>query len=308
MRNWKFLLTSQLIRGKWFMNLDHAHGAGPDLEMLLNPALSFKDVTDDILITRGAYNFSAFQAGVGASAETDLNPSFDKMPQGSIVSFGINGSLLKYGTMCTYGTEEIAAQMMDAASHKKISGALLTIDSGGGAVNAIGPVAEAVKKFRSMGKPVLAHVDAGYSAAYWLASECNHIMAQNDISAGFGSIGVMMSFADVKGYYEAKGYKLHTVYAPESDEKNKTYELALEGKYDEIKLEELSPLAQRFHAAVKENRGSKLNLSDEKILKGKTYSAQKSVANGLADSIGSKEAAVQLLFDLVAAQQFVNNK
>lgn len=308
MRNWKFLLTSQLLRGYWFLNLDHAHGAGPDLEMLLNPNANLKDFTEDLLASRGAYNFSAIQAGGGAFAQTGLNPSYDKLPKGSVAAFGVSGSLLKHGTMCSYGTEEIAAQMMEAAYHKNISGALINIDSGGGAVNAIGPIAEAVKKFRAMGKPVLAHCDATYSAAYWLASEANHIMAQNDISAGFGSIGVMMSFADVKGHYESKGYKLHTVYAPESTEKNKGYELALEGKYDEIQLEELSPLAQRFHAAVKENRGSKLNLADDKILKGKTYSAQKSVANGLADSIGNSEAAVQMLFDLIAAQQFVTNK
>jgi len=288
------------------MNLDHAHGAGPDLEMLLNPSLDLKAITEDILTARGPYLSHAFQAG--SFNATENGASYDKLPAGSIAGFGVSGTMLKHGTLCTYGTEEIAAQMMAAAHHKNISGALVDLDSGGGGVNSIAPLSEAVRKFRALGKPVLFHIDNAYSAGYWFASEGNHIMAQNDISAGAGSIGVMMSFADVKGYYEAKGYKMHTIYAPESEEKNATYELALEGKYDKIKTEDLSPLALRFHEAVKENRGSKLNLADASILKGKTYSARASVANGLIDSIGTKDDAVQMLFDLIAAEKFVNNK
>lgn len=306
MRNWRFLLVDQIIRGQWLINLDHAHAAGAQLDLLMNTSNDIKAITQDIVEVRGSYQSNAFQANTFAATEN--NPSYDKLPQGSIASFGISGNLLKYGTLCTYGTEEIAEQMMQAAMHKNISGALMQMDSGGGAVNAIGPISDALNKFKEMGKPVLVHADACYSAAYWLAAQSNYIMAQNDISSGFGSIGVMMSFADVKGYYEQKGYKIHTIYAKESSEKNAPYEAALEGKYDLMQSEELSPLAVRFQNHVKSARGAKLKLEDSKILAGKTYSSNKSLENGLADGIGSRADAIQMLFDLVAAQKFVNNK
>lgn len=305
MRNWRFLLVDQLFRGQWLINLEHAHAAGAQLELLLNSNQDIKTITQDVIEARGVYQFYAIQPGDFSA--TDHNPSYDKLPKGSIASFSISGNLLKYGTMCTYGTEEIAAQMLEAANHKNVAGAFLDLDSGGGAVNAIGPLEAAIKKFKSNGKPVLSYADACYSAMYWLAASTNCIVAQNDISAGFGSIGVMTTFADVKGYYEQKGYKLHTIYAPESTEKNAAYEAALEGNYDLIKTEELSPLAVRFQDHVKENRASKLDAKDDKILKGKTYPAKLAVANGLADSIASKDDAVQMLFDLITAQQFVNN-
>lgn len=303
MRNWKFLLTSQIARGYWFLNIDHALAAGSDLELLFSPGQNLERLTDDPLLTRGSLPILA------AGPNQEEGSVFDQMPEGSIAVFKISGTLLKYGTMCTYGTEEIADVMMQAAAHKNIAGALLEVDSGGGAVNAVSPMVEGIRAFKNLGKPILALADAAYSAAYWSVTECNYIMASNTISSGFGSIGVMMSFMDMKGLYEKEGRKLHTIYAPESTEKNLAFELALEGKYDMIKAEELSPLAVAFQNTVKANRGTRLKLSeDDKILKGKNYSATKALDLGLIDGIGNRSKALDKLFDLIAVNNFLKSK
>ena len=120
--------------------------------------------------------------------------------------------MLKYGTYCSYGTMEYADLIREAADSSNISSVLCDIDSGGGAVDAIAPLVDAILYARSKGKAVVAHCDLCASAAYYAASYCNEIIASNTISAEFGSIGVMMSFPDYAKYYESAGIKMHTIY------------------------------------------------------------------------------------------------
>nr|WP_294897808.1 S49 family peptidase [uncultured Pedobacter sp.] len=306
MRNWKFLLTSQLIRGNWFLLDDHAISGLVDVAQILNPTQSLNTLTET-LADRQPYPISFTNNSlIEFSASSSENGSaFDAMPEGSIAMFSISGTLLKYGTWCSYGTEEIGAILMEAADHPNISGALFIVDSGGGGVNAVAPLTQAIEKFKANKKPTLALCDAAYSAAYWFACACDHIMADNTISAGFGSIGVMCSWVDYTDYYEKLGIKEISVYAPESTEKNKSVILAREGKFDELKIEELSPLAQNFIAMVKENRP--MLKDDGKVLKGKTYLASKALEIGLIDSIGNRQQAKQKLSNMIIASKFLNS-
>jgi protease-4 len=243
---------------------------------------------------------------ISANDSNEEVPSYDEVQSDAIALFSVSGTMLKYGTMCSYGTAEIAEDILLAAENKNIKAAVFEIDSGGGAVNSVPPVADAVRKFKSSGKSIIALIDSAYSAAYWLASECDHIMAGNSVSAGAGSIGVMMSFADAKGYYEQRGYKVHTIYAPESSEKNKPFELALEGKYEMIQTEQLSPLAVKFQNTVKANRQGKLKMDEgDKVLKGKTYMAEAALDIGLIDSIGNRDRAISWARDRVTAYNFM---
>lgn len=302
MRNWKFLLTSQIARGYWFLNPDHAMAAAEDLQMLFNPNQDLSKVAVDLLDARGAYPFLA------SSMDEGEGSSYDEMPEGSIAIFKVSGTMLKYGTLCSYGTEEIGQAMIQAANHPNISGALFEVDSGGGGVNAVAPLRYGRELFRQNGKPFVALADIACSAAYYAISDADYIMASNSISATFGSIGVMMGWMDAKGYYEKNGIIIKNIYAPESSEKNKSFELAMEGKFEAIQNEELSPLAQAFQKAVTADRGSKLlSAEDTRILKGKTYSAENSLANGLIDGIGNRKLAVDMLFEKIEIQKFLNS-
>ena len=202
-QQWQFLLLSQVYRGLWAVKPEIALSQGATVQQILNRDWTGMDQTEDLNDPRRRAQLPV--AVITAGGNIMANSPFDKAPSGSIVVMPVKGTMLKYGTMCTYGTEEIAAKLDEAYSHKNVSGIILDIDSGGGAVDAVAPLVQSIRKSIAAGKPVVASCDLAASAAYWTASACSRIIANNDISAEFGSIGVMMSFHDMKPYYEKEG-------------------------------------------------------------------------------------------------------
>lgn len=225
---------------------------------------------------------------------------YSDAPEGSVAVITLKGDMLKDGTMCSYGTEEIAAAMREAASSPKIIGIRLDMDSGGGAVDAIPPMLDAISFSQSQKKPVVACCDLCASACYYVACHCNKIIADNDISAEFGSIGVMMQFPDYAKYYEKQGIKVHTIYSDLSTHKNAPFEAALKGEYKSIKEEMLNPLAREFQQAVKSHRP---NLDDkvDGILNGRMFFAKDALKYGLIDAIGNRDAATEEVRRLAAS-------
>lgn len=258
---------------------------------------SSKKLSDTTPISR-AFIALRHASDQGATASGD----FSKAPEGSVAVIPLKGDMMKEGTMCSYGTEELAAVVREAADAKNIIGIRLDIDSGGGAVDAIPPMLDAIAHSQSLGKPVVAACDLCASAAYYVASHCDSIVAVNDISAEFGSIGVMMQFPDYAKYYEQKGIKIHTIYSDLSDYKNAPFEAARKGDYKSIKEEMLNPLARQFQEAVKSHRKD-LKQDIDGILNGRVFYARQSLANGLIDQIGTTESATEKVRQLSAQMQ-----
>lgn len=236
--------------------------------------------------------------------------SFDDAPEGSIAIIPLMGTMMKYDSFCAYGTDSIAALVREAADSDKIDGILLDIDSGGGAVDAIAPLLGAIDYAHAQLKPVVAFCDLCASAAYYVASACDAIMAGNGISSEFGSIGVMMSFRDYSKYYADHGIKEHTIYSTLSDYKNAPFEAARKGEYDLIRQEELDPLARGFQEHVKSHRPA-LKGDEKGILNGRMFYANRAIEVGLADSIGDLSAALALtkqLREKLCVQEYINQK
>lgn len=227
---------------------------------------------------------------------------FNKAPSGSVAVIALRGDMLKEGTMCSYGTEEIAAVIREAAASPKIIGIRLDIDSGGGAVDAIAPMLDAIRFCQDQGKPVVASCDLCASAAYYVACHCDEIIANNSISAEFGSIGVMIQFPDYAKYYEQKGIKVHTVYSDLSSYKNAPFEAALKGDYKSIREETLNPLARQFQQAVR-NRRRNLDEKVDGILNGRMFFAADAKKHGLIDAIGNADTATEEVRRLHASMQ-----
>ena len=243
---------------------------------------------------------SAEYPGISGSTGGAGQPGGDDGKKNLVAIIPLRGTMIKYGTMCSYGADEIAAAIDEAAANKKVTGIVLDIDSGGGAVDAVAPLVDAIRRAKAARKPVVACCDLCASAAYWTACECNEIMAANSISSEFGSIGVMMSFPDYAKYYEKEGIKIHTIYSNLSTYKNAPFEAAKLGKYDDIKTEELDPLARKFQANVRTKRAGKLNEEIEGILSGKVFYAEDALKHGLIDSIGTLDRAVDRVRELAA--------
>lgn len=278
-------LYSAVCRGKWFLRFQDVDANIPLVEKLLERSMSAED--SSTLSERKPLAYTYYHKG----AKSKSGNRFADAPKGSSAIIPVHGTLLKYGTMCSYGTTEYADMVREAVDSNNISSVILDIDSGGGSVDAIAPMLDAISYARTSGKSVVAYCDLCASAAYYIACYCDEIIASNEVSSEFGSIGVMMSFMDYAKYYENAGVKLHTVYSNLSDYKNLPFEMAKKGEYDKIRDEELDPLAKEFQEAVKSHR-TNLKADTEGILRGRMFYARRAVEVGLADSVGSLAYAV----------------
>ncbi len=272
-----YLITT-LLRGKWFID----HRLDIETSELIDKILARQFAGETAILSDNKP--LAFSVSTGNDSQLTSSIPED-IPENSTAIYSIEGTMLKYGTLCSYGTTEIAAAIREAAMHKKIGSIVLDIDSGGGSVDAIAPLVEAIRLAQVNNKPVLASCDLCASAALFVASYCDEIHAANEISAEFGSVGVMMSFKDYQKRNENLGITEHRVYSNLSEHKNQPLELALQGKYDLIKTEMLDPLALKFQETIKENIPG-LKTETEGILSGKTFYAADALDNKIINAIG----------------------
>lgn len=294
-------LYHTILNAKFFIDLRQVDALSVLLEKFLTKDL--REFSPKILSECEPLKISYRSAeypGISGSTGGAGQPGGGDGKKNMVAVIPLRGTMIKYGTMCSYGADEIAAAIDEAAANKKVTGIVLDIDSGGGAVDAVAPLVDAIRRAKAARKPVVACCDLCASAAYWTACECNEIMAANSISSEFGSIGVMMSFPDYAKYYEKEGIKIHTIYSNLSTYKNAPFEAAKLGKYDDIKTEELDPLARKFQANVRAKRAGKLNEDIEGILSGKVFYAEDALKHGLIDSIGTLDRAVDRVRELAA--------
>lgn len=274
-----------ILNKPWFIDLRQIDSQALLIDKFINHEMA--EYTTEILSDNHPLTVKAMD---GDDDEEEIN-RFEKCKPGSIAIISMSGNMIKDGTWCSYGTKEIAAKIDEATDCENIDGIVLCIDSGGGAVDAIAPMVDAIQRAQSMGKPVVASCDLCASAAYYTAIYCDEIIADNKISSEFGSIGVMTQIADYEKYYEKEGVKVHTIYSDVSNYKNAAYEAAKKGEYDQIKKECLNPLAIKFQDAVKAQRKN-LDCKVEGILNGKMFFAEDAKANGLIDDIGNMQYAI----------------
>lgn len=287
-----------ILRSKWFMHPHIALNQGRFISSVLAGQYS-GDEKEPIRLMAISKDGKR-QLLKQADEDNEKESIYDLAPKGSVALIPIKGTMIKQDTMSSWGMESTMKYLREAADHKNIAAAILDIDSGGGSVDAIAPVIDAIK-YSQQTMPVVGFADMAASAAYYSIAATNLVVAANDISSEFGSIGVMMDFADVRPMWEKDGVVFHTIYAPESDYKNLPFEKALKGEYDLIKKEELSPLARKFQQDVRNFRGGKINLSEKGILNGRMFFAKDAIKNGLADEMGTLDHAV------TRALQIANN-
>lgn len=216
-----------------------------------------------------------FYSVIGKESTNRATGQSEMKDQVAVIS--MIGEMTKYNTWCSMGAQGYANEILKAQNNPDIKGIILKIDGPGGNADAIPEFAN-IKKL--VNKPVVALVDKAYSLHYWVASMFgDRIMMNNNITAGVGSIGAMLSFVKPKD-------EIVMIRPEESVDKNQEFLDALDGNYEKIQAK-LSVLAQKFQNGVKESRPQ---VKDE-TLTGKTYFAEEAITNGLADEIGSLESA-----------------
>lgn len=221
------------------------------------------------------------------SKQSAPSPFADK----SVYVTYLSGTMTRHDSCESYGTKIIASELLKADRDPEIIGHIIVADSGGGAVDSVPDLADAIKQ---LSKPVVAFVDGmAASACIYAISYTNKIIAHQPTDM-VGCVGTMITVSGwPKVRRDANGYVQVRIYADQSEEKNADYEAALEGNTQIIKEELLNPLCEQFISDMKANRP---NCTDDQ-LKGRTYFAR-DVIGSLIDSIGSFDDAVHAVMDL----------
>ena len=227
--------------------------------------------------------------------QCEIQPDKDGMvnvPMGSTAVVNMIGPLIPYGDYCTYGADEIVERLYELNNNANVKAIIVYMDGPGGAVSAISPFLEFGKR-RDKKKPLGVVYEMSCSAHLYAmyGMQPDFVWASNNLSAVVGSIGVVLSFIDNREYMKENGFELIEIYPDESADKNLAFRLALEGKFDMIKTEMLSPLAIQFQNDVKSLR-PKIKYKEPGVITGKTYYATDAVSLGFADKIGSLNDAV----------------
>lgn len=279
-------ILTDISRGEWFMDIKSIYTWG----LVAHNIMYGKEVNLPNTHQEPESLIKFYDGNLRLVKTDDKNNS--QIPKGSIAVVDNIGPLIKYGDWCTYGADDIVRALDMANDNPNIIGIIHNVDGPGGSASSIGPFMAFAERKK---KPVVTLYDYCCSAHLWTSlAISDYMMASNEVSATIGSIGIVLSFADNKKALEEKGYVFHEIYPKESEHKNEAFRLALEGKYDKIKQEMLSPKAIQFQEFVK-SKLPNLKTDVSGVLTGKTFYALDAVELGFANSIGNFDKAANMV-------------
>ena len=285
-------LLLQVFRSPWMIDPSYAQSSHIFIKQLLEGKLVFEGNREDFKpkmffgstpLNVKAYNNSA-QRGSSRSSVVAVIP--------------VKGVLLKDDQECgPVGMDTIGKFIKQLDADQSVDAIMLNIDSPGGTVSGTAQLGEVIRNTK---KPIVAFVDDfTASAAYWLASQCDRIIASTPKSE-VGSIGVMLSWADMQPMWEKEGVVFHEIYADGSEKKNQDIKEIRAKKYEGYKERVLNPLLEDFVLAVKQGRGKKIK--DEAAFDGHIEFAEDAIKTGLVDQVANFEEAIDITLGLVSNQ------
>lgn len=274
-------LLNDIAQGKWMMSFDALASYSRIASKIANG--------ENFDFIKNTKSLLSVYDNNGQRVLPEQNGSINA-PKGSVAVIKIEGVLIKESDYCTQGAVDIVKELEAANNNPNIIAIVAYFNGPGGSVSAIPPFLD-FANFKK--KPIVGLYDQCCSAhLYSMLAISDHVMAENSLSATIGSVGVVLSFVDNRKYLEEKGYVFHEIYPEESKNKNESFLLALEGKYDMIKKEMLSPLAVKFQEAVKKARPNLIE--KDGVLTGNTFYTDKALELKLIDGVGNLQQAMNV--------------
>ncbi len=260
-----------------------------------------------------------------ASTQQPEKSIYDDARPGSVAIVPLRGAMTKHAQLCgPMGTLAVGNRLLEADRHKNIAGTIVFVESGGGQLESMPPVFNAMN---ACGKPVVAfYEDFSASAALISTSGADLVVAANPM-VRIGSMGVMGQFQNSEKALESRGWTIYTYKSTYSYNKNKNVMEAMQGDGEALTRQVLDPFAKYFLKMVADNRAGKLRddyaafikMVDEgsadKINADNVFSAEMFFAkdcltgnngNGLIDRIGSLEQTVAWVKEMAAKQVKIN--
>lgn len=197
----------------------------------------------------------------------------------------------KWGLATTYGT--VIAETEGAVA-QGAKGILYTFDSPGGTVAG---VIEGGASIVNAGVPTVAHcVGLACSAAYWMASGTNAIVATP--SATVGNIGAILSWADCSAFWNEMGIEFKALVSEGADLKS-TFHLEPDESQLAFLQESINAAGEDFRNHVTKGRTAAGATMDDEVWRAGWYSGRKAGVLGLVDDIGGHQDAMDLLKSMI---------
>ncbi|NBX70102.1 MAG: S49 family peptidase, partial [Proteobacteria bacterium] len=195
---------------------------------------------------------------------------------------------------------DLAKDFQTALDDDQVKAILFDVDSPGGV--ALGPSEMADAIFKARGKkPIWSYVGRNCSsAAYWIASATEKIIANP--SALLGSIGVVTTIP-VQEQPDSEGYK--NIEIVSSNAKQKRPDPRTEEGMAEIKRE-LNDLESQFIESIAKYRNVSVNAVKNDFGQGGVLIGKNAVASGMADSLGSYEEIIAELNQKISTNKQIN--
>jgi ClpP class serine protease len=186
--------------------------------------------------------------------------------------------------------DTLALRFGEALNAPDVKAIVLNIDSPGGNVVGVNEFAKMIYGARGK-KPIIAYTGGlCASAAYWIASAADKIIA--DETAFLGSIGVVAAWTDDSEARKRDGFVDYEVVSSQSPDKRQD----LNSEEGRAKLQaELDALADVFIGIVARHRGARAATVQEKYGKGGVLISDEAVKVGMADMVGSLEGVITRL-------------
>ena len=190
----------------------------------------------------------------------------------------------------------MARSIRSAADNQEVKAIVLDIDSPGGTVSGTEAFGNAIFGVRGK-KPIVSFANGCMcSAAYWSGSGADKVVAEK--SAVVGSIGVVLVHYEVSELYKKWGIKPTVITAGQYKAIGNDVE-PLSEKARSVIQGQLDTIYGLFVDTVARNR----NCSREKALAmadGKLFIGEQAVEEGLVDSVGSIENAIEMALEMAA--------
>ena len=228
-----------------------------------------------------------------ASSESKIVSHLD-FPQVAIVE--IVGTIAKrlYGLDAISGgqtTIGIQSEIQEALDNPKISAIVLKVDSPGGTVDGTKELADFVHEATKI-KPIVAYADGLMaSAAYWIGSAANKVVAFD--TSQVGSIGVIVTHFDQSQRMSFEGIKATHIFAGKYKAfGNSTEPLSAEAeRYIQERIDTYYTL---FVDGVALYRNVDAKTVIQNMAEGRIFIGQQAKIAGLVDEVGNIETAINL--------------
>lgn len=203
--------------------------------------------------------------------------------------------------MVSKGTQTIISILESWKNDETIIGVVMDYNSGGGQASG---TTEAANYIFEYSKPIVSYTnDIVGSAAYYMYAAAKHRIA-NKYADFIGCIGIMIFSIDLTGVIEKAGGKVNELYSDFSPEKNLQSRKLKEGDERPVIEKLLNPDAELFHADMKKF----LPNVTERALKGDIFSPEEAIEEGLVDSLGTLQDAIDKVIELSKANKKSNSK